>query len=249
MGISLITGAASGIGKAIALERANLGDVVIAIDIDSAGLKKTARKALGEIHTFEVDVSNPEEVEDLFHHIDKFGVPLNSYIASAAVGLYVNFEKMSYEQMSKVVGVNLLGVLDPARHALRRMKKGSSIVFISSVMATHSLYESVVYSASKGALVTAARTLALEAGEKGVRVNSVSPGTIQTPMLERDFSSMNREQQSEFIEKVSQANALGRIGSPQEVAKLVSYLISDDAEYITASDFRIDGGFAAVKRF
>jgi 3-oxoacyl-[acyl-carrier protein] reductase len=123
------------------------------------------------------------------------------------------------------------------------------MIFIASVMASHSLPESVVYSATKGAVVTAARTLALEAGERGIRVNSVSPGTIDTPMLARDLANMNLEQQVDFISRVNAANVLGRIGNPSEVANLISFLVSPEASYISASDFRVDGGFTAVKKF
>jgi 3-oxoacyl-[acyl-carrier protein] reductase len=129
------------------------------------------------------------------------------------------------------------------------MKSGASMIFIASVMASHSLPESVVYSATKGAVVTAARTLALEAGERGIRVNSVSPGTIDTPMLARDLANMNLEQQVDFISRVNAANVLGRIGNPSEVANLISFLVSPEASYISASDFRVDGGFTAVKKF
>ena len=117
-----------------------------------------------------------------------------------------------------------------------------------SIMASHSLHNSVVYSATKAAVVTAARTLALEAGDRGIRVNSVSPGTIDTPMLSRDLSFMNRHEQNDFLNKVNTANALGRIGTPQEVAELIFFLTSSAASYITASDFRIDGGFGSLKK-
>jgi NAD(P)-dependent dehydrogenase (short-subunit alcohol dehydrogenase family) len=123
------------------------------------------------------------------------------------------------------------------------------MVFIASVQATHSLYDAVVYAATKGAVVTAARTLALEAGERGIRVNSIAPGTIDTPMLQRDLSKMNREEQGEFMVKVNSANALGRVGTVKDVSDLVTYLLSDQAAYVTATNVYVDGGFSAVKKF
>ena len=249
MGITIVTGAASGMGKAIALKQAETSDVIFALDQDYEGLQRTAELSSGRIECFQCDVSDPNSVTKVFKRLDESGMELNNYIAAAGIGLYRKFDEMSFEEMFRVISVNLLGVLEPARHAFKRMKPGSSMIFIASVMATHSLYESVVYSSTKGALVTAARTLALEAGERGIRVNSVSPGTIQTPMLERDMLSMNRSEQDEFISKVNSANALGRIGTPEEVAELVAFLLSPAAGYITASDFRIDGGFTAVKKF
>ena len=249
MKISIVTGAASGIGRAIALRQCQNGEIIFALDQDLKGLKETANLSSGEVRYFQCDVSDPNSVSKVFQEVDSSGLEIGSYVAAAAIGLYSKFDVMSFEQMSRVISVNLLGVLEPARQAFRRMSSGSGMIFIASVMATHSLYDSVVYSSTKGAIITAARTLALEAGDRGIRVNSVSPGTIDTPMLARDMVSMNRSEQEEFLAKVNSANALGRIGTPNEVAELVAFLLSPAASYITASDFRIDGGFTAVKKF
>ena len=249
MSISIVTGAASGIGRAVAVRQASLGLTVFALDIDDSGLLETKSLGVGDIRLLNCDVSNPVEVENAFSIIDTAGLEINNFVAAAGIGLYEKFENMTFDQLIRVINVNLIGVLEPAKYAYQRMHSGSSMVFVASIMATHSLFNSVAYSATKGAVVTAARTLALEAGEKGIRVNSVSPGTIDTPMLSRDLTSMNRDEQAEFISKVNAANALGKIGTPEEVADLISFLISDKASYVTASDYRVDGGFGALKKF
>ncbi len=105
----------------------------------------------------------------------------------------------------------------------------------------------VVYSAANAGLVTAARTLAVEVGGHGIRVNA--PGTIDTPMLHRDLEPMGMNEQESFLQRVRGANALGRIGRPEEVAALVVFLASEASSYVTGTCFTVDGGFLAVKRF
>lgn len=247
--ISIVTGAASGMGRDIALRQAADGFLVYGLDVDTSGLEETARLSKTDMRVITCDVSDPEQVARVFVDIDKSGLQLRNYVAAAGIGLYCKFHEMTHEQMLRLISVNLIGVLEPARQAIPRMKSGASMVFIASVQATHSLYDAVVYAATKGAVVTAARTLALEAGERGIRVNSVAPGTIDTPMLQRDLSKMNREEQGEFLIKVNAANALGRVGTVTDVSDLVTYLLSDQAAYVTAANVYVDGGFSAVKKF
>lgn len=247
--ISIVTGAASGMGRDIALRQAADGFLVYGLDVDASGLEETARLSKTDMRVFTCDVSDPEQVARVFVDIDKSGLQLRNYVAAAGIGLYCKFHEMTHEQMLRLISVNLIGVLEPARQAIPRMRAGASMVFIASVQATHSLYDAVVYAATKGAVVTAARTLALEAGERGIRVNSIAPGTIDTPMLQRDLSKMNREEQGEFLIKVNAANALGRVGTVTDVSDLVTYLLSDQAAYVTAANVYVDGGFSAVKKF
>ena len=126
---------------------------------------------------------------------------------------------------------------------------GGKIVFVSSVQAELSLKGCVVYAAQKAALNSAARTLVLEVGRDNIRVNTVSPGTIDTPMLRRDLAGMNTEQATEFLRSVEAANVIGKIGTPEEVAEVVHYLVSDHSTYVTGTDIIVDGGFRNIKKF
>ena len=247
--ISIVTGAASGMGRDIAIKQAEDGFLVYGLDVDTHGLEETKRISRSDMKIFTCDVSNPDQVSKVFEDIDDSVLEIRNYVAAAGIGLYCKFDEMTHEQMLRLISVNLIGVLEPARQALPRMNSGSCMVFIASVQATHSLFEAVVYAATKGAVVTAARTLALEAGERGIRVNSIAPGTIDTPMLQRDLAKMNREEQGEFMLKVNSANALGRVGTAKDVTDLVTYLLSDNAAYVTATNVYVDGGFSAVKKF
>jgi NAD(P)-dependent dehydrogenase (short-subunit alcohol dehydrogenase family) len=155
------------------------------------------------------------------------------------------------EDLQRVLEVNLQGPLLCAREGLKQMLplRYGNIIFVSSVQATHSLPGCVAYSATKAGLVAAARTLSLEAGPHGIRVNSVSPGTIDTPMLRRDLTHMNTQEVSEFLERVKSANTLGRIGRVEEIASVVEFLISNESSFINGTDIVVDGGFKAVKTF
>jgi NAD(P)-dependent dehydrogenase (short-subunit alcohol dehydrogenase family) len=124
-----------------------------------------------------------------------------------------------------------------------------SIVFVSSVQAYTTLRGCVAYGAAKAGLVAAARALAVEVGEHGVRVNAIAPGTIETPMLARDLDGMNTADATSFLDSVRAANALGRIGTVDEVADVLVFLVSDAARYVTGTTVVADGGFLAVKRF
>jgi NAD(P)-dependent dehydrogenase (short-subunit alcohol dehydrogenase family) len=105
----------------------------------------------------------------------------------------------------------------------------------------------VPYAAAKAGLVAAARALAPEVGRDGIRVNAIAPGTIDTPMLHRDLAGMNRDEADRFLARVAGANALGRLGAPQEVADVVVFLASDDSSYVTGTTIVVDGGYLTVK--
>ena len=158
---------------------------------------------------------------------------------------------MSEDDLDLVLDTNLRGALLCAQAAIPPMRErgAGSIILVSSVQGFQGLSGAVVYSAAKAGLVTAARTLAVEVGGHGIRVNAIAPGTIDTPMLRRDLEPMGMDEQESFLERVRGANALGRIGRPEEVAALVVFLASDASSYVTGSCFTVDGGFLAVKRF
>jgi NAD(P)-dependent dehydrogenase (short-subunit alcohol dehydrogenase family) len=120
-------------------------------------------------------------------------------------------------------------------------------VLVSSVQAYVTLPGCVPYAAAKAGVVAAARALAPEVGRDGIRVNAVAPGTIDTPMLRRDLTGMNRSEVEQFVARVADANALGRVGEPREIADVVVFLASDAASYITGTTIVVDGGYLSVK--
>ena len=252
--VALVTGAASGIGRSAALALAAAGAAVVAADLASEGLEETVgaieaaggkgAPVLGDVRV-RGDVASAVEAAR-----SRFG-GLDVVLANAAVSVYEEFEHQSEETIDLVLDTDLKGALLCAQLAIPELKRrgGGSIVFVSSVQAFVTLPGCVPYAAAKAGLVAAARALAPEVGRFGIRVNAIAPGTIDTPMLHRDLSGMGREEADRFLGQVADANALGRIGSPEEIADVVVFLASDASRYVTGTAIVADGGYLTVKKF
>jgi NAD(P)-dependent dehydrogenase (short-subunit alcohol dehydrogenase family) len=252
--VAIVTGAASGLGRGSAIALAGAGAQVVLGDLDVAGLEQTRQLIVELGGTAEVvvgDVTRSADVEALVATaVATFG-GLDIMHANAGVGRYMDLETMPEEDLDLVLAVDLKGVLLCAKYAIPalRARGGGSIIMTSSVQATHSLRGCVVYAATKAGVIAAARTLSLEVGADNIRVNTVSPGTIETPMLDRDVADMDLDGAENFLQRVRAANTLGRIGTPAEVGAAVVFLASDASSYITATNLVVDGGFTAVKKF
>jgi NAD(P)-dependent dehydrogenase (short-subunit alcohol dehydrogenase family) len=241
--VAFVTGAASGMGKAIALDLAKSGAKVWGVDTSDEGLVdllEIAKKSKLDIRTDKCDIASQSHV-----------VECSILVTAAGIGLYVDFLEMTDSQMRRLIDVNFIGSIYCAQEAIKHMRQieGGKIVFVSSVQSELSLKNCVIYASQKAALNSAARTLVLEVGKDNIRVNTVSPGTIDTPMLRRDLAGMNTEQASEFLRNVEAANVIGKIGTSEQVAEVVHYLVSDHSSYVTGTDIIVDGGFKVLKKF
>jgi NAD(P)-dependent dehydrogenase (short-subunit alcohol dehydrogenase family) len=251
--VAIVTGAGSGLGRASVLGLLKAGATVVATDISQKGLDET--KALARDIGFSplvikiMDVSVESEVKRVFQETESELGSLDILHSNAGVERYIALEEMEEVDLDLLLDVDLKGVLLTCKHAIPAMRRagGGSIVITSSVQASHSLPGCVVYAAAKAGVIAAARTLALEVGNGNIRVNAISPGTINTPMLTRDLADMNVGKAEEFLDTVKSANALHRIGEASEIADAVVFLCSDKALYITGSNLVVDGGFTAVK--
>jgi NAD(P)-dependent dehydrogenase (short-subunit alcohol dehydrogenase family) len=236
--VALVTGAGSGIGKAIADAFADAGAQVVGMDL-SEGVD-----AVG-------DVRRRDDVEAAIGLARERHGGLDVVVANAAVSIYEELETLDEDTIDLILDTNLKGALLCAQLAIPELKRrgGGSIVFVSSVQGFVALPGCVPYAAAKAGLVAASGALAPEVGRYGIRVNAIAPGTIDTPMLRRDLGGMNREEADAFLARVEQANALGRIGRPEEIARVAVFLASDASSYVTGETIVADGGYLKVKRF
>jgi NAD(P)-dependent dehydrogenase (short-subunit alcohol dehydrogenase family) len=252
--VAIVTGAGSGIGRGSAIALAGAGASVVVNDIDTAAAGETVARitAAGGAATVDGgDVSRVPDVKAMIRRaVDVYG-GLDVLHANAGVERYVDLEQMTEEDMDLLLDVDLKGVLLCAQYSIAPMRArgGGSMIFTSSVQASHSLPGCVVYAAAKAGVVAAARSLTLEVGRDNIRVNAISPGTIDTPMLTRDLEDMNTDEAENFMDRVHAANTLGRVGTTEEVGALIVFLASDASGYISSTNIVIDAGFTAVKAF
>jgi meso-butanediol dehydrogenase/(S,S)-butanediol dehydrogenase/diacetyl reductase len=232
----LITGGAGGIGEATAGRFLEEGARVVILDLNKEACRRLEEDLAELSGTIVADVSDPEDVSRAFDELaDCFG-GLDILINNAGISLRHSFTDISVQDWRKVMDVNLDGVFYVAQQAARRMLEGTGGVILN-MGSTNGLMGYPYYAdynASKAAVIELTRTMALELAPT-VRVNAVCPGFILTPMQKTEYTL---EMQRAFADKVP----LNRLGKPEDVAALFSFLASDDAAFITGQCFVIDGG-------
>ncbi|MBF0124976.1 MAG: SDR family oxidoreductase [Magnetococcales bacterium] len=245
-GVMVVTGASRGIGAAVARLAASRGFAVCVNYRSRADLAQGVCDAIiaagGRACAIQADVSVDAEVVRLFQQVDQWQAgPLLALVNNAGLthGTRGLFMDMDAEQVAKIVAVNLMGTLSCSREAMRRMAlsrggKGGSIVHVSSQAGVFGGQKIAVYAASKAAINTFTVGLAREAAPEGIRVNSVSPGIIASG----EHIGQTAEQQAQLASSIP----LQRIGSPDDVAQAVMWLISESASYITGTILPVAGG-------
>ena len=234
--IAIVTGGGSGIGLATARRFAAAGaNVVIANRSDAGALAEGFGAAY-----LPVDVAEEAQVKALVAEVIRRHGRIDILVNSAGlIDDMLPILEVSAEAMRRHFEVNSMGVWSTMRHAAPHMA-GGSIINVSSVAALLGVATYAAYSASKAAVVSLTQTAAVELADKGIRVNCVCPGSIDTPMLRQQA---NADIEIGFIEK---AAAAGRIGQPEEVAALIHFLAADDCRYITGQAIMIDGGLLNI---
>jgi NAD(P)-dependent dehydrogenase (short-subunit alcohol dehydrogenase family) len=242
--IALITGGNSGIGLATAKQFVNEGAYVFITgrrDPELAGaVKEIGRNVTG----VQGDVSNLGDLDRLFAQIKQEKGRLDIVFANAGAAKYGPFGAITEELYDSIFNINVKGLLFTVQKALPLLSDGASVVLNASIVGSKGFSANSVYSATKAAVRSFARTWTTDLKDRGIRVNAVSPGFTDTPGLSKLLASAETGQQR--LKMISNIVPLGRIGTPDDIAKAVVFLASDESSYIAGTELFVDGGVAQV---
>jgi NAD(P)-dependent dehydrogenase (short-subunit alcohol dehydrogenase family) len=242
--IALITGGNSGIGLATAKEFVNEGAYVFITGRREAELDAAAKEMGKNVTAVQGDVSNLDDLDRLFVQIKKEKGKLDILFANAGVARYAQLGTITEELYDSIFNINVKGLLFTVQKALPLLPDGASIILNASIVASKGLSSNSVYSATKAAVRSFARTWTTDLKHRRIRVNAVSPGPIDTPGLSELLASSETGQERKKM--IPNTVPLGRLGTPDEIAKAVVFLASDDSSYVTGIELFVDGGFAQV---
>ena len=242
--IALITGGNSGIGLATAKEFVNEGAYVFITGRRKPELDAAVRQVAKNVTAVQGDVSNLADLDRLFAQIKREKGKLDVVFANAGVASYAALGTISEKLYHTIFDINVKGVLFTVQGATPLLTDGASIILNSSIVGSKGLSSNSVYAATKAALRSFARTWTTDLKDRHIRVNALSPGVIDTPGLRDLFASAEAGEQRR--KSIPALVPLGRLGTPDEIAKAVVFLASDGSSYITGIELFVDGGFAQV---
>jgi len=242
--VALVTGGNSGIGLATAQEFAAEGAYVFITGRREAELAAAVKEIGRNVNGIRADVSNSGDLDQLFSRIKNEKGKLDIVFANAGVAKYAALGHITEELYDSIFDVNVKGVLFTVQKALPLVPEGGSIILNASIVGSKGLPANSVYSATKAAVRSFARTWTTDLRDRHIRVNVVSPGSTDTPGLSELFGSSEVGQQR--LKMISSLVPLGRLAKPKEIARAVVFLASDDSSYITGTELFVDGGFAQV---
>ncbi|WP_205758633.1 SDR family NAD(P)-dependent oxidoreductase [Qingshengfaniella alkalisoli] len=244
--VALVTGAGSGIGEAISKELAGLGVRVVLADIDEAGAQRVADEIAAKEGTaipFKADSASPDDNEKAVAFALRTYGKLNYAVNNAGIGgNAAPTGEVDIENWDRVIDINLNGVLYAMRYQIPAMLDAGAaecaIVNMASIHGSVAAIGNSAYTAAKHGVVGLTKNAAAEYGPKGLRINCVGPAYIATPLLD----NLSEEVRAELVAR----HPLGRLGKAEEVAKVVRFLLSDDASFVSGSYYLVDGGYTTI---
>jgi NAD(P)-dependent dehydrogenase (short-subunit alcohol dehydrogenase family) len=243
--VAVITGGSSGIGLATAKRFVNEGAYVFI----TGRREKELSAALSEIGAGAVgvrgDVANPADLDKLYATVKEQSGKLDIVFANAGTGAFAPLGQISEDHFDKQFNVNVKGLLFSVQKALPLMQRGGSIVLNASIVSMTGSPAFSVYSATKAAVRSFARTWCVDLKERGIRVNAISPGVVPTPGYNTSLG-LSDEQVDQFVQSSIGNIPLGRAGTADEIAKAVVFLASEDSSYVNGIELFVDGGLAQI---
>jgi len=238
---AVVTGAGSGIGKAVAILLANQGATVYVADINEEQANETAQAIGPKAKAVVADVSDQQQTTAAFASLPKLDILVNS----AGVSHIGTAESTEEADMDRLYKVNIKGVYNCLHAAIPLLKKngGGVIINMCSIAATIGIPDRFAYSMTKGAVYSMTLSVAKDYLKDKIRCNCISPARVHTPFVDGFLKKNYPGKEQEMFEKLSKTQPIGRMAKPEEIAALILYLCSDEASFITGTDYPIDGGF------
>ena len=242
-GVVIVTGAASGLGRESAVHFADCGATVLAVDINEAGLETIASD---RIRPMVANLTRAADCKRVSEQAAALGAILG-LLNSAGIELHGDVTEMPEEDWDKVFAINVKAIFLLSKHVIPHMvaNGGGSVVNMSSIQALATQAGVADYAATKGAVLSLTRVMALDHGKQNIRVTAICPGTIETPLAHANARHWNPQDPEAVLAEWGSKHALNRIGQPVEVARLAAFLISDESSFITGSYHLVDGGLLA----
>ena len=237
--VALITGGSSGIGRGIAKRFVAEGAQVSVIGRDERRLTELKDELGKNLQIIQGDVTNHESLKDMIDKArDSFGF-IDTLVCSAGVGYRLPLKDATLHEFDHAFSVNVRAMFDMIKLVEKELMSGnSSILLISSIAGHVTFTDHVIYSASKAAVTKMTANFAIDLAEKGIRVNAISPGFIETPIFEQKVS-----EDPNFFDKLGSLVPLKRMGMPEDIAHAATFLCSDEASCVTGVDLIVDGGY------
>lgn len=239
-----ITGGNSGIGLAISQLFLKSGYKVAVLAQNQSSLHSLQQQDPDNVFTYSGNVSNAIDIENFYKECSSHWGSIDTVIANAGIAVPEDIRSVTEQSLDNSLNVNLKGVFYTVQKSIHYLNSKASIVLISSIQAQKGAGVWSVYGATKAAVRSLARSFSEELGAKGIRVNALSPGVTQTPILEKFGFETN--ELNGILQQVADSTPLGRIGKPTEIAQAALFLASDAASFITGADLQVDGGLAQI---
>jgi NAD(P)-dependent dehydrogenase (short-subunit alcohol dehydrogenase family) len=243
--VAVVTGGSSGIGLATAQRLREEGAYVFITGRRNAELAAAVEKIGGNVTGVQGDVSKLEDLDRLYAIVKEEKGKIDILFANAGTGGFSPIGAITEEHFDKIFDTNVKGLLFTVQKALPLFRDGGSIILNASIVGSTGFSALSVYSATKAAVRSFARTWSVDLKGKNIRVNAISPGVVPTPGYQNGLG-LSEEQVSQFVEQVLPGIPLSRAGTTDEVAKAVSFLASDESSYVAGIELFVDGGMAQV---